>query len=591
MVEHAHTETVNEYRFDPSNPADMLGLDDSIVRNRRTMQPFVDQYREFLEQFVGFHYSDQGSEKHLPINYVEMLVTILGRRLVAEHPRVMVTTDKPKLRQAAYEMTLAGDKRIKELNVKKAIQDTVKAAFFGLGIAKVGTEIDGQVQIHGEPRDVVHPWVDWIDLDDIVLDMSAKSIRDTTFVAQRFTIPLAIARTNEAYDGVDKSGALIREKLKPDEPTDRNDDGSERTQSLGAGEEAHHEPFMPLVDLWEAWLPLYRLVVTYSRQHPGIPLRVVEWTGPENGPFHFLAFEDVPGNIMPLSPIASVKDLHDQINMIYRKLFEQARNQKKVLLVRDDQVGQQIQSANDLGIVNLKSPKNDFAEVNFNGPDQPLMGLGLHLDPLADRASGMLSIIGGLDSNAETLGQEQIQAAGAGGKISAWQDKVYAFTKGIAKDLILYDTQNELLQIPVTMTVARNGMEYPSVVTPAKHAESFRDMNFDIVPYSMQDKTPESKASMLTQIVNLLAPLGVMPNVGELVDLFGQYTGMASELKRVYPQGSKPSDQPQQDRPQKSPATAGITGRRSSTGGSQQGRNADLAQQLMATQRQTSGAT
>ncbi len=191
MVEHANTDTSAEYRFDPFRPADMLGLDDSITTNRKIMQPHIEQYKEFLEQFVGFHYSDHGSEKHLPVNYVEMLVTILGRHLVAEHPRVMVTTDKPKLKPAAYEMTLAGDKRIKELNVKKALQDATKAAFFGLGIAKVGTEIDGQVQIHGEPRDVVHPWVDWIDLDDIVLDMSAKAIRDTTFVAQRFTIPLA----------------------------------------------------------------------------------------------------------------------------------------------------------------------------------------------------------------------------------------------------------------------------------------------------------------------------------------------------------------------------------------------------------------
>lgn len=590
MVEHAHTETPAEYRFNPQRPADMLGLDDSITRNRRIMDPFYEQYKEFLAQFVGFHYSKQGADKHLPINYVEMLVTILGRHLVAEHPRVMVTTDKPKLRSAAYEMTLAGNKRIKELNVKKAIQDTVKAAFFGLGIAKVGTEIDGQVQIHGEPRDVVHPWVDWIDLDDIVLDMSAKAIRDTTFVAQRFTIPLAIVRTNEAYDGVDGSGVLLREKLRPDDPTDRNDDGSSRTQSVGAGEDADREPFMPLVDLWEVWLPLYRLVITYSRQHPGIPLRVVEWTGPEGGPFHFLALEDVPGNIMPLSPIASVKDLHDQINMIYRKLFEQARNQKTIPLVKDPKTGEAIRNANDMEFAVMQSPKNDYAEARFNGPDQPMMGLALHLDPLADRAAGMLSILGGLDSNAETLGQEQIQAAGAGGKISAWQDKVYTFTKGLVQDLILYDTQNELLQIPVTKQVANSDIEFPAVVTPAKHAESFRDMNFDIVPYSMQDKTPESKARTLTQIVTMLTQLGVTPNVGEFVQVIGDYTGMAAELKRVYPQGSQPSDEAQQNSPQKSPVATRATGRPGGTGGSQQGRNADLAQQLMASQRQTANA-
>ena len=50
------------------------------------------------------------------------------------------------------------------------------------------------------------------------------------------------------------------------------------------------------------------------------PVRIVEWEGPENGPFHTLSLTcEVPDNIMPVSPAMNLKPLSDLVNGLLRK--------------------------------------------------------------------------------------------------------------------------------------------------------------------------------------------------------------------------------------------------------------------------------
>lgn len=51
----------------------------------------------------------------------------------------------------------------------------------------------------------------------------------------------------------------------------------------------------------------------------GEPLRVVDWEGPESGPYHLLWYNEMPSNSFPLAPVTQWIDLNDGYNRVMRK--------------------------------------------------------------------------------------------------------------------------------------------------------------------------------------------------------------------------------------------------------------------------------
>src|SRR5208337_3159153 len=84
--------------------------------------------------------------------------------------------------------------------------------------------------------------------------------------------------------------------------------------------------------LWlrDVWLPKEQLLLTVGCNTNTL-LKVVEWEGPECGPYYKLGYSDVPGNLLPLPPVALWRDLHELSNKLFRKLGNQAEGQKTVL--------------------------------------------------------------------------------------------------------------------------------------------------------------------------------------------------------------------------------------------------------------------
>jgi hypothetical protein len=88
------------------------------------------------------------------------------------------------------------------------------------------------------------------------------------------------------------------------------------------------------VDLVEVYLPKEQLIVTLPFG-PGFGdddvLRVVEYEGPERGPFHMLGFAYVPDNVLPVPPASIWYYLQVMGNRIARKIGRQAERMKTVL--------------------------------------------------------------------------------------------------------------------------------------------------------------------------------------------------------------------------------------------------------------------
>ncbi len=572
------------------DPKLMNRLTAAVTKDRQALQIYRQKRRDLLEEYVGTWYSEDGATNAVHINYIEMMVDVLGRGIIASSPRVSVTTERMDLTPAAYEIELGANKRIKQLSVVKAVSRAVTDALFSVGINKVGTELGAEVRINGVPRRTVQPWVDYVDLDDFVCDMTARNFDECTYMGNRFTIPFDVATGNQRYD----QDVLARLRGGDNvQPIDA--DGNDRTQTLGVGADAYREPFAPLIDLWEMWLPLERVVVVYADGMSDKPLDIIDWKGPEHGPYHWLAMKTVPGQIMPLSPIAAIADLHMLLNTAVRKLREQIENQKTIGLVEDEGMAEQIRRFADGEIGAVNNPR-DATQMSFNGPDPGIHALVAWLDGILLRAGGNLSLLGGFGPQSDTATQDKMLNDSASGKIAAMQDRTREHVRGIVKDLVYYDMQNPDLEIPVEKLVPDSDIRIPTKVTPARHFEEFMNFEFDIVPYSMQEMSPRERAGQLIEIMTKVAPQfmeiaarkGLFPDVQEFFLILSEHLNMP-ELKRVWRIDSPIGDAqgPESFKPANTTRTVERINR---PGNTQQGKNAAMIQSLLGSGSQPNGA-
>lgn len=322
----------------------------AIGYSRRQLQPFRQQRYDTVRQYVGYHYSDDGAADRVPLNLLELAVNIYTQQLAARSPQVIVNTPFRELRPQAATFELGLNQLLKEIRFGDTVRMAVIDALFSIGIIKTGLERRSSVEIDGYLHDVGQPFADIISLDNWVHDTTATRLDKCQFMGDRYRLPLELVKKSSAFTNTDQ--------LKATTKTSYNEDGDSKTESLSHGSQVDPDEYAEHIELWDIWLPAENIILTIPAEGESKPIRVIQWDGPENGPYHLLSFSPVPGNIMPLAPSALWMDLHDLANRMFRKLGRQAERQKTVLGVQagaeDD--GNRIISSNDGETLRLDNP-------------------------------------------------------------------------------------------------------------------------------------------------------------------------------------------------------------------------------------------
>ena len=131
-----------------------------------------------IRQFVGAHYSDNGTDKVVPTNFLELAVTIYTQQLAANAPKAMITTKSMALRPFAKSLEIAVNQVPDEIGLGDTIRKAVVEALFSYGVVKVGICSNGD-SAHG--HDYGETYVDLASIDDYFCDMSAKSRKTMQF--------------------------------------------------------------------------------------------------------------------------------------------------------------------------------------------------------------------------------------------------------------------------------------------------------------------------------------------------------------------------------------------------------------------------
>lgn len=576
--------------LDPMKTSRLL---EAVQFSRDRMQPFREQRLAAVRAYVGSNYGELGSKDKVPLNLMQMAVNIYRRQVAARAPQALIVPRDPALAPTAADFELALNWLIKEIDLEASISKWVIDAMFSVGVLKVGISPGKQAEIEGFIHDSGLPFADVVDFDDFVFDMNAKSWDLCQFVGNRYTLPYEAAKEMRLFGDAE---------LTPSQITDYNEGGDERVSILQTGGSWNPERgYMDLIELWDLWLPYDNLFVTVQVvDNAGISsgkvIRVVDWDGPEVGPYHLLAFGDVPGNIMPVPPAQQLLDLHDASNRVFRKIVRQADRQKTLTIVASgaEEDGRRVIQANDGDTIRSDNPQAT-REVRYGGPDSASIAFLLQLKDLFVYLGGNLDALGGLGRQANTVGQESLIQRSANMLIADMQDRTTTAVRKVIESLADY-LWNDPITVPkVVKKVAGTDFSIPVEFTQDIREGDLLDYMIEIAPYSMQSRTPTERLQTITQMMtNFIVPMtpqlqqrGIGVNMDEFMRIMAQYSNLP-EMERILeriPQGEMNMMQQAGgagERPLQSPVTTRTTVRENVSGSTRQGADQEAMRSLLA---------
>jgi hypothetical protein len=571
--------------LNPENDRDIKRLRAAMDHSRKALLPFREQRVYAIKQYVGTHYGDAGAAKKVPMNLLELAINTYTRQLSANNPRFVCTTKQVGLKPKASKFEIALNNLIQEIEFYKTMRVLVINAMFSMGIAKVGMSAYKKVELDGFTHDVGQTFADSVDLDDWVHDCNARRFDQIQFAGNKYRLPLAYVKESGLYDNADDLKATTKHDYEKSE--DKAEDLSKKSGAYGSDEDEYQDH----IELWDLWLPQENLIVTMPCGD-GKPIRVVEWEGPEYGPYHLLSFGEVPNNIMPLAPVELWIDLHDLANGLMRKLSYQAERQKTVLGIQrgQDADGKRIVKANDGDAIAMDDPSS-AKEYRYGGMDQQNLGFMLQINDVYSRHAGNLDTLGGLSPQADTATQERILSESASKRMTDLQDRTVQFTKEVGKALGWHLWYDKLTTLPLYKRDPGTGYEIPMTFTPEERDGDLYEYNIDIEPYSMQDKGPGAKLRVVKEfIAEVVAPFapqmaqaGMQINFEGLARTYAKYANM-NELEEIItfgnPQAPPPEAAPEQTAPAKPSTTTRNYVRTSRPGASRGGKEAIMAAAL-----------
>jgi hypothetical protein len=376
-------------------------------------------------------------------------------------------------------------------------QMVLESLFSPWGIVKCGLYTVGQAVGHSYGE----PFVDNVTFDDYFVDMNAKTMENIEYQGNDYWL---------GYDEVMQSDWADKKALKglkPDEYSTQGEDGEDRAESVTHGEDS--ETFKDKLWMRDVWLPGDKLLITYGIR-TGKVFKVVEWDGPERGPYYKLGFTAVPGNLLPLPPVALWRDLHELGNALMRKLDNQGRGQKAVMV---------FPGGDGEGVKNFKNAKDQSGiraaagskpeVVSTPGIDQKTMAFFMQVRDLSSYVGGNLDSLGGLAPQTATVGQDKLISESAGAQLRDMSAKTISVARDVFKALAHYEWNDPIKRRTIEKPIpGMPGETIPIEFTKKSKTGKFDSYDLDVDVFSAQDNSPSIQLQkLMTYVERLVIPL------------------------------------------------------------------------------------
>lgn len=510
--------------IDVNTPSGMAGLWKAMKNSWEELDPFRKFYREAVRLYASSDYGKKTTTDDL-VNILGLTATTYSVILAGSRPRAMVSTPAFELKAFAkhYEQSL--NNQVKEIHFEETLRRIVLDAFFLVGVAKVywaesgnmvplstGEQYDqGEVQGGSVWVDPGKIYVERISIEDYGFDTTATSVDRCRFFFHRYRVPYTSVLTDQRFD------PAVVARLSPTSKFGVGFMGRETgTTTNNMTTMTDHDDVEPMIDLIDVYLPMENKYCVFSTQEGIPPLFCHDWNGPEGGPFHHMMFDEVPDNVMPLSPAHSLMRLHELMNSIMLKMANQARRQKDITVYAGDSRDvQTAKKAKDGDWVKVQHPEL-INVLKYGGVDQISAVFYQSLGQVYNSQAGNLDAMAGLGPQSETAKQDQLLAGAVSRKESKMKNAVVEFTAAIYKAIgwMMFVDQN--LTLKGDMQVP--GLMYPvdTSWTPEYREGDWADYNFEVDIFSMKNSSPQEKYAQLKEGLMLVGPF--LPTMGGMID-------------------------------------------------------------------------
>jgi hypothetical protein len=476
--------------------------------------------KRMLKQYAAGWFENKIGESQ-PMNLIDRYVNIIGPYLVSQNPKVNIDPKRglSSTRSFARTLELAIEHLYNELDFANAtLRPAVVNSLFSMGIVKTGIASAYQVEISNVLKDIGQPFADSIDFEDYIGDFRARSRDEMYIEGNSYCMDYENMMDSGLYKNTD---GLCKQREQRHAEDTRPDEISKRHMLPFE----HKDELREMVWVNDLWLPDEGIVVTVPEEGQGEKiLRVVEFDGPEMGPYDTLSYRYFPDSPLAIPPVYNVVNLNAIINRLVTKMKDQADREKKMMLYElgSAEDAELIRTNPDGHAVGVKNT-DAFKEIEFGGVAETNFPFVQFLEQQYSIQGGNLYTIGGRESQADTLGQEQMLQANASKQLQDMVVQVHTFTRNVTKKLAWYLWSDPYIQIPVVKQL--QDFKLKVTYTPEVREGDFFDYGFDIEPYSMSMMSPETRYQRLMQLVGqvvlptaqIAAQQGSQLNVNELV--------------------------------------------------------------------------
>ena len=493
----------------------------------KNLTPFRKAAKELRDEYAGDKYGDRGSARAVYLNKVRQMVDIYCRQIVSGRPRVRVSApDYPERRPFAEAFTVNLNRRLRELRLSGIFEGAFKAAMLGVGVVKTGLgQGDEEFEIDGEFYDIGKPFSEIITIDNFIIDTQAESIEQIDFIGDRFRMPKKWIYENFG----------LKENRDPLDSRRGGGKFNPEARTSGVNEEEEGSTLYEEGWVWEVYLPKEGLTLSWPQSMPE-EFKVVEWEGPEGGPYEVMALERVPGEVMPVAPAGGIFHLHCFANRTMRKLSAQTGRQKVITAYEGDaeEDARAIVGAIDGQAIRVNNI-DGVKQHAFGGPDPQIHNMAIWSLQQSELLAGNLSALGGLAPQSETFKQDAMLQEQASAVVEALRDKTYEFLERVIYKHAWFMWTEPIREMRTVRTEKINGfsVDIPYSFTPEEKEGDFLEYNFELDIYAMRKETPAEKAQkMISLLQQVIMPLGehlmssgYAPNATEIIREVSDLTG------------------------------------------------------------------
>ena len=421
------------------------------------------------------------------------------------------------------------------LNLHSVQQQLALDSAFGWAVCK----IDNGIAPKGITAPVA-PRLYRIDPDMLIVDRSAATFEECSFIGDMYLVPL---NEVQAYEGFDEEARM---KVNEYKFSLSSTTGSSSNPNLS--DEVFAEPMVRLIDVY---IEKAGAIFTWNCPNDDFneitqaPLGV---RSSNINPYEVLSLLNSPGKLIQISRLGALRGLHLVANEMLYKGVQQARASQRnpTAPLGSEQDLENALNAGDNNPIYLED-KSELGLFTIPGPDSSILNLASATAGLFSQEAGNLEVALGASTGADTARQTEALL----GQISASQSidrrSFEMFLANIGKKLASLAFENEALEVHSMTKVPGTKYKFSRVWSGTMPRVGVIDSyHFDVAQFSTAFRTPQERLGQLQQASQLIMQWmmakaqGAPVNLPAIIESTGQAFDLVPELMEWW-NGQEPS--------------------------------------------------